>query len=66
MTVLHSKDLVNWKICGHAVEDLTQISPELSWQRMNRYSRGVFGLVQFVTIGIGFISFLELLMKAFL
>ena len=25
MTVLHSKDLVNWKICGHAVEDLTQI-----------------------------------------
>lgn len=42
MTVLHSKDLVNWKICGHAVEDLTQISPELSWQRMNRYSRGIW------------------------
>lgn len=26
MTVLHSRDLVNWEIAGHAVSDLTQIS----------------------------------------
>ena len=42
MTILHSKDLVNWEICGHAVEDLTQIGPELSWKQMNRYSRGIW------------------------
>lgn len=42
MTILHSKDLVNWQICGHAVEDLTQISRELNWDKMNRYGRGVW------------------------
>ena len=56
MTVLHSKDLVNWKICGHAVEDLTQIvRVELYW--MNRFSRVVFGLVQFHYHRNRFISF---------
>ncbi|WP_217902295.1 family 43 glycosylhydrolase [Siphonobacter sp. BAB-5385] len=33
MIILESKDLVNWKICGHAVTDLTQISDELSWKK---------------------------------
>lgn len=42
MVVLHSKDLVNWSIIGHAVSDLTQISPELNWDKMNRYGRGVW------------------------
>lgn len=42
MIILHSKDLVNWRICGHAISDLTQISPELNWDRMNRYARGVW------------------------
>ena len=42
MTILHSKDLVNWRICGQAVADLTQIGPELSWKRMNRYARGIW------------------------
>jgi hypothetical protein len=36
MVILHSRDLVNWAIAGHAVDDLTQISPELNWNRMNR------------------------------
>ena len=45
MTILHSKDLVNWEICGHAVTDLTQISKELGWQRMNR---GMGRLFRFV------------------
>ena len=42
MTILHSKDLVNWEICGNAVEDLTQIGEELDWTRMNRYNRGIW------------------------
>ena len=42
MTVLHSTDLVNWEVVGNAVPDLTQIGPELGWQRMDRYGRGVW------------------------
>lgn len=42
MTLLHSKDLVNWEICTNIIEDLTQISPELGWHRMNRPARGVW------------------------
>ncbi|MEO5565014.1 MAG: glycoside hydrolase 43 family protein [Chitinophagaceae bacterium] len=42
MIILHSKDLVNWSILGHAVNDLTQISPELNWNKMNRYGKGIW------------------------
>ena len=42
MTILHSRDLVNWEIVGNAVNDLTQISPALSWQQMDRYGRGIW------------------------
>ncbi|HYP04988.1 MAG TPA: glycoside hydrolase 43 family protein [Bryobacteraceae bacterium] len=42
MVVLHSKDLVNWSILGHVITDLTQIGPELNWDKMNRYGRGVW------------------------
>jgi len=42
MVVLQSRDLVNWRTVGHAVPDLTQISPELNWNRMNRYGRGIW------------------------
>jgi beta-xylosidase len=42
MAVLHSKDLVNWKIIGHAVKDIRQIGPEMNWDRMNRYGRGIW------------------------
>ena len=42
MAILHSKDLVNWTIIGHAVNDLTQIGPELNWDRMNRYGKGIW------------------------
>ena len=42
MTILHSRDLVNWEIAGHAVSDLTQISPAMGWQQMNRYGRGIW------------------------
>ncbi len=42
MAVLHSKDLVSWRILGHAVSDVTRIGPEMGWDRMNRYGRGVW------------------------
>jgi beta-xylosidase len=42
MAVIHSKDLVNWQIIGHVVSDLTQIGPELNWDRMNRAGRGIW------------------------
>ena len=47
MVVLHSRDLVNWRIIGHAVADTSQIGPEMNWDRMNRYGRGVWaGAIQ--------------------
>jgi beta-xylosidase len=42
MVILHSKDLVNWTILSHVVTDLNQIGPELNWDRMNRYGRGIW------------------------
>ncbi|MEX6686828.1 glycoside hydrolase 43 family protein [Danxiaibacter flavus] len=42
MTILHSRDLVNWEISGNIIDDLTQISNELSWTHMNRYGKGVW------------------------
>jgi len=42
MVILQSKDLVNWRIAGHAVPDVTQISPEMNWDRMNRFGTGIW------------------------
>src|ERR1035438_4359378 len=42
VVILHSTDLVNWTIQAHAVADVTQISAELNWDRMNRYGKGVW------------------------
>jgi beta-xylosidase len=42
VVILHSKDLVNWSILGHAVLDVSQIGPEMNWNRMNRYGKGVW------------------------
>jgi len=42
VVILHSRDLVNWDIVSHAVSDLTQISPELNWDRMNRPGKGIW------------------------
>ncbi|MGF7230426.1 glycoside hydrolase family 43 protein [Arachidicoccus sp.] len=42
MVVLHSKDLVNWEIIGHVVDDLSRISSNLNWDRMNCYGRGIW------------------------
>ncbi|MEJ7684753.1 MAG: family 43 glycosylhydrolase [Segetibacter sp.] len=40
--IIHSKDLVNWEILSHVVNDLNQISPELNWDKMNRYGHGIW------------------------
>jgi beta-xylosidase len=42
MVVLRSKDMVNWLIIGHVVSDVTEIGPEMNWDRMNRYGKGVW------------------------
>lgn len=42
MVILQSRDLVNWSIIGHAVADTTQIGPDMNWDRMSRYGRGVW------------------------
>lgn len=40
--ILHSKNLVNWSILSHAVNDVTQISPAMNWDKMNLYGRGIW------------------------
>lgn len=42
MTLIHSKDLVNWEFCGNIISDLTQIGDKLNWNQMDRYARGVW------------------------
>jgi len=33
VVVLHSKDLVNWEILSHIVDDITIMTTELNWTR---------------------------------
>ena len=40
--ILHSKDMVNWKILSHAINDISTIAPEMNWDKMDRYGRGVW------------------------
>ena len=48
VAILHSRDLVNWEIAGHAVPDLTALDRELNWDRMGRAGRGVWaGAIRF-------------------
>ena len=42
MAVLASTDMVTWRIIGHVVADAADLGPEFSWERMNRYGRGVW------------------------
>ena len=42
MTILRSRDLVNWEIAGNAVPDLSQISSAMTWREMNRYGKGIW------------------------
>ncbi|SDH30418.1 glycoside hydrolase family 43 protein [Mucilaginibacter sp. P25] len=40
--ILHSKDMVNWRILGHAVNDISVISPAMNYTRMDHYGRGIW------------------------
>ncbi len=40
--ILHSKDMVNWRILGHAVNDISTISPAMNYTQMNRYGVGIW------------------------
>lgn len=42
MVVLHSKDLVSWRIVSHAVGDIGRIGTEMKWDRMDRYGKGIW------------------------
>jgi beta-xylosidase len=42
ITVLHSKDMVNWQIIGHAISDLADFDKEYSPDVMKGYGRGVW------------------------
>jgi len=42
LTILHSKDLVNWSIIGSAVSDITQMRPKYNWDVMDGYGRCIW------------------------
>jgi beta-xylosidase len=42
MLILHSKDLVNWTMLGHAVSNVLNIGPGMNWDRMDQSGRGVW------------------------
>ena len=42
VSVLHSKDMVNWETIGYAFRHLPEINKDYTWQRMNRYNGGVY------------------------
>lgn len=40
--ILHSRDMVNWEILGHVTDHIERISPEMNWDKMNRYGKGIW------------------------
>lgn len=42
MILIHSKDLVNWEIIGHVVDDISFLNPDLGWERMKGYYNGIW------------------------
>jgi beta-xylosidase len=42
VTVLHSKDLVNWETIGAAIPDISLLGQDFNWDRMGRFGEGVF------------------------
>jgi beta-xylosidase len=42
VTILHSRDLVNWEYAGSVFDDLTEVDPAFRWDRMDRYGEGAF------------------------
>lgn len=42
MIIIHSKDLVNWEIINHVVDDISFLNPELGWKQMKGYYYGIW------------------------
>jgi hypothetical protein len=42
ITILRSKDLVNWETIGHVIDHLEELDPEMNWDRMKGYDKGVY------------------------
>jgi Beta-xylosidase len=42
MIIIHSRDLVNWEIIGHVVDDISFLNPELKWNQMKGYYNGIW------------------------
>jgi beta-xylosidase len=42
VTVLHSKDLVNWTAIEAAIPDLAKLGPNFNWDRMRKYNERVY------------------------
>lgn len=42
MVVLQSSDMVNWRIIGHVVKDISALDPALNWDSMSRAGRGIW------------------------
>lgn len=42
MIVFHSKDLVNWEIIGHVVDDISTLGAEMNWDSMKGYDQGIY------------------------
>ena len=42
VTVLHSKDLINWTTIGAALKDLVAVDSAYSYAKMNRYNQGAY------------------------
>ena len=44
VTILHSKDLVNWETIGAALTDLAMVDSAYTVKRMGRYNGGTYAL----------------------
>lgn len=42
MVIIHSKDLVNWEIIGHVVDDISTLGEGMNWNVMNEYNEGIY------------------------
>ena len=42
VSILHSKDLVNWQMAGGVFNNLDSVDLAFHWTRMKRYTRGVY------------------------
>lgn len=42
MIVIHSRDLVNWEIINHVVDDISFLNPDLDGNSMNGYYNGIW------------------------